>query len=118
MEKKTIVEHWPGGNIKRLKILSEDGKYHNPNGPAIQSWYKNGREEWRSYWVDGKRHNPHGPAVQAWYKNGREEYREYWLNGETLSREEWEARRDKVKIEVNGETKWISRESAEELNLV
>jgi len=74
------VEHYENGNIKKIEVRNEEGLFHNDNGPAEQSWYKNGQEKRRVYWIKDKTHNENGPAYQEWYENGQESSREYWLN--------------------------------------
>jgi len=131
----TKVTHHTNGNIKTI-MVEDNGRFHNPSDPAFQQWYENGQEllreywiagkehnlsgpavqkwyengqEWsRTYWIDGKRHNTSGPAIKMWDENGQEEYREYWIDGEELTKEEFEAQRDTVEIQVEGKLR-ISR---------
>ena len=142
----TEVEHYPNGNIKRIKIKNEKGELHNENGPAYQKWYLNGQEEYRSYWINGQYHNENGPAFQAWHPNGQEDYREYylngkyhndngparqewiengqecfreyWINGEELTEEEFHELKDTIEVKTNKKTVRISRQSAKELGVI
>ena len=82
-----------------------DGKLHNPNGPAYQSWFDNGQLRYESYRIDGKRHNPNGPAHQCWYNNGQLRYEEYWIDGKQLTKKEFENRNNSCNgkvIEIEG----------------
>ena len=112
------VEHFDNGQIKWLEIRDEDGKLHNPDGPAIQYWYDNGQEIRRVYWLHGERHNPDGPAYQSWYGDGTQEYVAYWLNGKQLTEAEFNKQKDTVLVTCNGKEVRISRKSAESMNLV
>ena len=142
----TEVEHYENGNIKTIVVKDDNGRFHNSSGPAVQKWYENGQEDYRSYCVEGKRHNPSGPATQGWYENGQEQFRaywmdgkkhntsgpafqgwygdgqewfrEYWIDGRELTEEEFDRRKDTVEIQVEGKTKRVSRMSAKELGLL
>jgi hypothetical protein len=141
------VTHYEDGTLRVLEILDSKGRYHNDNGPAFCTRYPNGQEWSRQYFLHGKEHREDGPAYKRWHSNGQEccrqhclcgefhredgpayqcwdsdgqeRCRRYYLHGEELSREEWEKRvQKKVKIEIEGQVKWISRESAETLGLI
>ena len=112
------VKHYGNGNIRRVEIKNEKGELHNTEGPAIQSWYENGQEEYRRHYVDNELYNTEGPALHEWYENGQEYHREYHLNGKELTKKEWEKKVNSVEIECEGKTVTISRESAKALNLI
>ena len=140
------VKHYANGNIKSIAIKNEKGDFHNTEGPAYQSWYENGQESRRAYYVNGKIHNTEGPTVQEWYKNGQgwcrgyfvegephntegpayqswyedgqERCISYYVSGEELTKEEWEKKVNSVTVECEGKTVTISRESAKALNLM
>ena len=76
----TKIKHYENGNIKSIEFKNEKGQYHNENGPAYQSWHKNGQEKYRCYYINDQFHNENGPAYQSWYDNGQEEYRSYYIN--------------------------------------
>jgi hypothetical protein len=116
---KVSVAYYSDGTLKRLYLLDEHDEEHSNGGPACYCWHSNGQEYFRQYCLHGEFHREDGPAFQSWDSDGslQEEY--YYLHGEKLSKKEWEKRiQKKVKIEVEGEVKWISRESAEVLGLV
>ena len=141
----TKIEHYENGNIKSIEVRNEEHGYHNENGPAYQSWFDNGQEEYRSYYINNQAHNENvpayqgwyengqekgrsyyindqfhnenGPAEQYWYENGQEKGRSYYINGQYMTEEDFLGNQ-KVKVICEGKTVEISRESAKALNLI
>jgi hypothetical protein len=64
---------WPNGRIKKRVLSLADGKIHNPNGPALEEWYEDGRNKTRVFCVDGLFHNLNGPAREEWNEDGSHE---------------------------------------------
>jgi hypothetical protein len=54
---------------------------HNENGPAYERYYKDGKLEYKSYYINGKLHNPNGPAVKHYSENGQVYFKQYFING-------------------------------------
>jgi antitoxin component YwqK of YwqJK toxin-antitoxin module len=79
-----------------------NGKSHNENGPAIESYYDNGQLEYKLYYIKGQRHNPNGPAVERYNPNGILQRKEYWLNGKLLSEQKFNNLQiPKITIQIN-----------------
>jgi hypothetical protein len=112
------VDHYEDGTLRSVRMYDDDGELHNDIGPACQSFYKNGAEWVREYYTRGNLHREDGPACQRWDINGRVVAAMYFLKDRFLSKADWERRVKGVKVQANGETKYISRESAEALGLL
>jgi hypothetical protein len=109
-EPKIREEFWPNGQM-RLQSYFFEGTFHNPNGPAFQTWHPNGQMDYREYRVYGVYHNLNGPAYECWSEDGELMYRmfrvdgilhnphgpayetpdsqEFWINGKQLTEEEF-----------------------------
>ena len=111
------IKHYKNGNIERIEVRNEEHGYHNENGPAYQSWFDNGQEEYRSYYINNQAHNENVPAYQGWCENGQEKGRSYYINGQYMTEEDFLGNQ-KVKVICEGKTVEISRESAKALNLI
>lgn len=61
------------------------GKYHRVDGPAYQSWNRDGIKTEEYYYIDGKYHREDGPAYQIWHKGNK--IKEYYYINNDLHRE-------------------------------
>ena len=72
-ERKIWIAFFENGNLDRV-IYYDNESLSRPffEGPAIQSWHKNGQPRICSYMNRGDYHRPwlEGPARQSWYDNG------------------------------------------------
>lgn len=64
---------------------------HREDGPAIE--FADGKKFW---YQEGKKHRDDGPAVEFWHGNNQ-----WYLNGCELSEEEFNAIKEKEKLEQN-----------------
>ena len=83
------LEYWDRARTK-LKSREHfvDGKLsRSPKaGPARETWYESGQQEWVMFAVADEFSRPvsAGPAVQFWYPDGQLESREYWEAGKLV----------------------------------
>ncbi len=52
LQPKVSYTYHPNGNIK-TEEWKLNGKYHNPNGPAVKTWDDNNQLIRESYWING-----------------------------------------------------------------
>jgi hypothetical protein len=113
---KISLEHYPNGVPRILACHDENNQLHNDRGPAIQHWREDGTRKSKEWAIHGKNHREDGPAYILY--NGGLTSSRYFLNGVEYDRQEWELRTKGVEVTANGETKYISEQSAKELGLI
>lgn len=113
-ESKVKREYWDNNQI-RIEKWVLNGVLHRENGPAYQSWNKNGQKKSEYWLLDGELHRENGPACQSWYEDGQKKYENWWLNGKVSSREEWVKELDKIGSEYYDEQRILL--NAEKYNL-
>ena len=74
------IMYYPNMNIQsymyRVNML-----YHNPDGPAIITFYQDGQLRLEAYYNYGKEHNTQGPATLEYYEDGQLYSKMYYING-------------------------------------
>lgn len=92
MKPNIKVEFWPGtDNFRSIEYFNKKDQLHNENGPARQTWHKNGQKLSEQFWFNNKLHNEKGPATITYFAiNGSIAFEEYWLDGKLYSKKNWE----------------------------
>ena len=89
----TITEtYYPNGQIESRIYHNAQGQFHNPNGPAIESWYEDGQIYYQVFYLNDELHNHANPAVYFWREDGHLFYQKFYLNGEELTEQDWKTK--------------------------
>ena len=101
--KEEIIEYYPNGGIKHIinfypngnkyfeQFFDERGRSHREQGlPSYQSWYENGMQHFKTYYVHGYSYNIHNPASINFDRNGKIWGKDYALNNNNYSKLNWQ----------------------------
>ena len=67
------------GNL-RSESYWEDLRYHRIDGPAVTTYWPDGKIQELLYYVEGKKHRTDGPAVIKYHSDGTVAKEEYWTD--------------------------------------
>jgi len=88
------------GNIIEEERYYKNGINHREDGPAVIWYNKDGTIEREYYYLNGKYHREDGPA-DIWYnKDGTIDREIYCLNSKELTKEQFENKMFKKKLEL------------------
>ena len=75
--------------LKRSVKYFNNGLLHRVLGPAVTTWYGNGKVESREYYIRGVLHKDNGPALVRWDDEGGYQSKDYYENGRLISAKAW-----------------------------